>query len=69
MIKNRQKLQKFEKEILKNEKVDFLKNYKIVEAMYKEAIELGIIPMKEPLYGLEVDMKVAKVINSVSKTS
>ena len=66
MIKNREKLQKFENEIIRNEKVNVLKNFRLVDAMYKEAVSLGIFPVKDALAGLEVDIKIAKVINSVS---
>jgi len=59
--------QKFEIEILRNEKLDVKKKFKIVEALYKEAVALGALPLKDPLEGLEVDIRVAKVINSVSK--
>ena len=68
MIKNYKKLQEFEKKLLKK-KVDIAQNFKIVEALYKEAVALGIFPLKNPLEGLEIDIKIAKVVNSVSKTS
>ncbi|GAH82379.1 unnamed protein product, partial [marine sediment metagenome] len=51
------------------EKVDVLKNFQIVEAMYDEAAELGIIPLKNPLDGIETDIKIAKVVNNVQGTS
>ena len=66
MVKNREKLQKFENELIRRKKADVLKNFRLVDAMYKEAVSLGIFPMKDALEGLEVDMKIAKVINSVS---
>ena len=69
MIKNYKKLQEFERKLLKKEKVDIMQNFKIVEALYKEAVALGIFPLKNPLEGLEIDIKIAKVVNSVSKTS
>ncbi len=69
MIKNYKKLQQFERKLLKKEKVDIMQNFKIVEALYKEAVALGIFPLKNPLEGLEIDIKIAKVVNSVSKTS
>jgi len=37
--------------------------------MYDEAVALGVIPMKDPLDGLEVDLKIAKVVNCVSGAS
>lgn len=68
MIKNPGLLQKFEDEFTQQEKTDFLKNLRLVDAMYREAVSLGIIPLKDPLEGVEIDIKVAEVINSVSST-
>ena len=59
--------QRFEIEILRNEKLDIKKKFKIVEALYKEAVALGVFPLKDSLEGLEVDFRIAKGINSVSK--
>ena len=68
MVKDAKKLEMFEKELMKSEKPDPLKNFKIVEALYDEAVALGAIPLKDPLDGIEVDIKIAKAVNSVSKT-
>jgi hypothetical protein len=65
MITNRSEVEEFEKELLRKEKVDFTKNLSIVNAMYNEAVALGVIPMKNPLDGLEVDIRVARVVNNV----
>lgn len=65
MIKNSEKLQKFEDELTRKEKVNIRQNFRLVEAMYEEAVSLGVFPLKDPLDGIEVDIKVAKVINSV----
>ena len=40
-------------------------NFQMVE-YYNEAVTLGVIPLKNPLDGIEVDLRIAKVINSVS---
>ena len=69
MIKNRKIVQKFEEELIKKEKVNLMKNFQILDAMYKEAQDLGIIPMKDPLDGWVIDAKIALVVNYVSKTS
>jgi len=66
MVKNKEELQKIENEIIKKEKVNVLKNFALIEAMYKEAVFLRVFPMKNTLEGLEIDLKFAKVINSVS---
>jgi hypothetical protein len=57
----------FEIEFLRKEKLDTKKKFKIVEDLYKEAVALGAFPLKDSLEGLEVDIRIAKVINSVSK--
>jgi len=41
------------------------KNFRLIETMYDEAVELGIIPMKNPLDGLEIDIKIVEVVNHV----
>jgi hypothetical protein len=38
-----------------------------VEALYREAVALGVFPLQDSLEGLEVDIRIAKVVNSVSK--
>ena len=58
-------LQEFEKELIKESKPDVMKNFRIVNAMYDEAVALGIFPLKDPLDGLEIDIKIARVVNSV----
>ncbi|MGD2294412.1 MAG: hypothetical protein PVF22_01075 [Candidatus Aminicenantes bacterium] len=68
MIKNREILQNFEDKIIKDEKADFQKNMSIIEALYEEAVLLGVFPLKDPLSGIETDIKIAKALNSVSET-
>ncbi len=69
MIKNREIVQKFEEELIRKEKVNLIRNFQIMDAMYKEARILGAIPMKDPLDGWVIDAKIALVVNYVSKTS
>jgi hypothetical protein len=65
MPHRRNELLKFERDFLRKEKVDMARNFHMMEALYKEAVTLGAIPLKNPLDGIEVDLKIAKVINSV----
>jgi len=58
----------FERDLIRREKPDLKRNLKIVEALFQEAVELGVFPLKDPLEGLEVDIRIAKVINSVQST-
>jgi transcriptional regulator with XRE-family HTH domain len=56
---------KFERRFLRGEKADIARNFRIVDALHKEAVALGIIPLKNPLDGIEVDLKIAKAVNRV----
>ncbi len=58
-------LLKFELNLLRKEKVDYGRNVRIVDALYNEALALGALPMRNPLDGIEVDLRIAKVVNSV----
>ena len=61
--------QEFEIELLRNEKLDLKNKFKILEALYKEAVALGVFPLRNSLEGLDVDIRIAKVVNSVSKNT
>ena len=61
--------QKFEIEFLRNGKFDLKNKFKILEALYKEAVALGVFPLRDSLEGLDVDIRIAKVVNSVSKNT
>ena len=58
-------MEQFERGFKKREKPDYQQNLKIFEGMYKDAVYLNAISLKDPLDSLEVDMKIARVINSV----
>lgn len=61
--------QKFEFALLREEKIDIRRNFRIVEALHKEALVLCATRLKNPLDGLDVDLRIAKVINCVPKTA
>ena len=61
--------EKFRLTFLRKDKTTISNNSKIVEALYNEAVALGVIPPKNPLDGLDVDLRIAAVINRVSKAS
>jgi len=61
--------QEFEIELLRNGNLDLKKKFKILEALYKEAVALGVFPLRDSLEGLDVDIRIAKVVNSVSKNT
>ncbi len=61
--------QTFELALLKEEKIDIRRNFRIIEALHKEALTLCTTQLKNPLDGLDVDLRIAKVINCVPKTA
>ena len=69
MINNYKKYKKFEDQLVSNGEIDIEKNFLIVEEMYKEAVALNIFPLSDPLDDIEIDIKIAKVINSVSDSN
>ncbi len=68
MIKNPEILEQFEKQRIREEKLSFEKALKIFEAMWKEGVNLGVLPPKDPLEGIEVDIKIARIINCLKKS-
>ncbi len=69
MVKNTSRLKEFEDNYIRSNKPDLLRNLQLLDQLYKEAKALSVFPLQEPLSGLEIDIKIAKVINSVPKTS
>ncbi len=69
MIINRAEVAKFEKNLARAEKADLQKNLAIFNALYEEAVALGVFPVKDPLEGLDVVLKIARVVNSLKETS
>ena len=68
MIKNAKLVDIFEKQFLKSESIDFNQNLRIYEALYREACALNVLPLKDPLEGLEEKILLARALD-VSKTS
>ncbi len=64
MIKN------FEDEFLKNQgRLTFGQSLKLFTSMWHEAVSLGAFPPQNPLEGIEVDIRIARILNSCLKRS
>jgi hypothetical protein len=68
MIKNPQKLRAFEAELVKAEKIDIDRNFRLLDALYEEALALGVFPPKDALEGIEVDIRIARAVNRVQRS-
>ena len=69
MIRNPKRIQSLEKKLLRRNRTDIDKNFRIVDAMFQEAVALGILPLRDPLEGLEVAIRIARTVNCVSGTT
>ena len=58
-----------ERERLRGERPDLEENLRIIAALYDEAVALGALPVKDPLEGLDVAIRIARAVNSVSKAA
>ncbi len=68
MIRRTPLLEDFENEQIRKAPPDYFKNLKIFEALYQEAVNLGVFPLKDPLEGIDVDIRLARALN-VRKTA
>jgi len=65
MIKNGHILNEFEDSLARKEgQISPQKAFSIFSAMWQDAKSLGIIPFKDPLAGIEGDIKMAGILNS-----
>lgn len=69
MIKNIHLLEDMEKNFISKQRMSYKQSLKIFESMWNEGIKLDILPPKKALDGIEVDIKIAKVLNSCLKRS
>ncbi|MFC1574166.1 hypothetical protein ACFL30_03195 [Candidatus Latescibacterota bacterium] len=63
MIKDVRFFEKWEQEYRRNTPIDFFQNMRIYEALYEEACYFGILPLKDPLEGLETKINMARLLN------
>ena len=68
MIKNTELLERFEYKQLRKETLSYKDALKIYESMWLEAKALGILPLKYPMHGIEVKIRISRILNSCSKT-
>jgi hypothetical protein len=67
MIKNSRKLDEFYQKLDAKETLPYKKAVRIYDALYKEAVSLGVINSGNIMEGLEVDLRIAKAINGLNR--
>jgi hypothetical protein len=64
MIRDAHTLRRFEDDLLeRGPQPSFREALELYEAMWKEGNALGILPLSNPLEGIEVDIELARVLN------
>jgi hypothetical protein len=69
MVRDATILRHFEEDLAKNEpQRSFQEALKLYEAMWKEAVALGVFPLSDPLDGIETDIEIARVLNCLKNS-
>jgi hypothetical protein len=55
----------FERQYLRAENRDYFDSLRLLEEMWNEGMLLGVLPRKDPLEGIEVDLRIARILNNV----
>ena len=70
MIRDAHALKRFEDDIIKKgPQPCFREAIQLFESMWKEGMTLGILPLSDPLDGIEVDIELARVLNCLKNSS
>ena len=68
MIRNADLLEEFERRFLRENKLTLEEKFKIYEWMYEEVKALGRLP-EDPLEGIDVKIRMARILNGIQRGS
>jgi len=68
MVKNPELLAEFEKKLARSQPPDYIRGLAIYEALYREAVALGVLPLKNPLEGLDTVIALTRSLNYGPRT-
>jgi hypothetical protein len=69
MIKDNSLLEAFEREEIAAEKLSHAEALRLFEAMWRQGMALGVLPLQDPLEGIEVDIEIARILNHVPRAA
>jgi hypothetical protein len=70
MIKNPEILDKFENQFVSSQRsLSYEQSQRLYTAMWEEGVALGALPAADPLAGIGVDIRMARILNSCSAKS
>ena len=65
MIKDVEILRKFERNFASSQgRLPYAQSRKLFAAMWKEGVTLGVFPSVDPLAGVDVDIRIARILNT-----
>jgi len=62
-VKNANKLREFEDSFIRKSSLSYREKLKIFDALYMEALKLGIFPSENPLEGLDVKIRMVRILS------
>ncbi len=68
MIKDPEYFAEFERKLVAEERFTYDQAVAIIEGLLEEAVDLGVWPPKDPMEGVEVDIRIAKTLNACTKS-
>ena len=69
LIRDVDALRRFEADFSRTFRLSHRQALAIVDGLWAEGRALGVLPPEDPMRGIEVDIRVARILNSCSKTS
>jgi hypothetical protein len=69
MIQNASMFAEFERRLIASEPVDFERNLRLADDLYRHARALGSFPGPDPLDGVEINIRLVRIFRSVSRSS
>ena len=63
MIQNPHLIEALKKVRMRSSRPDYFRNLTIFEGLYREAIALDVLPAKDPLEGIDTDIRLAGILN------
>ncbi len=69
MIKDPELWKKFEDEFIRKDNLSIDAKFNLLEAMFEEARALGVWESEDPLEGIEVKIKIARILNALQGDS
>ena len=61
------RLADLDRTLARAEPADYRQNLRLVEGLRREAVALGVWPPADPLAGIDVDIRVARVLNRLDR--